>query len=110
MPLSQTELDAIAEAFGTGSQAGSTAPYGHTVQGALNVLTQNAESMTEYGLTVDDLPASKETEVREAVADLEHYRQKLARLFAEDLKDELDAVELPDGTVVDLPEPASQQA
>jgi DNA repair ATPase RecN len=66
--------------------------------------------MVEYGVEPADLPAEKEAQMREAVADLEHYRQKLARLFADDLKNELDAVKLPDGKVVQLPEPASQQA
>jgi len=110
MPLTQTELKAIEEAFGSSGTAGQTAPYGHTVQGALNVLTRSAEDMVEYGLEPADLPPKKETQMKEAVADLEHYRQKLARLFADDLKNELDAVELPNGTVVQLPEPASQQA
>lgn len=108
MPLTQTELRAVEDAFGTGGGAGQTAPYGHTVQGAFNVLTRSAEDMVEYGLDPADLPPEKETELQEAVADLEHYRQKLATLFAEDLKDELEAVELPDGTVVQLPDPPSQ--
>jgi hypothetical protein len=108
MPLTQTELKAIEEAFGTSGVAGRTAPYGHTVQGALNVLTRAAEDMVGYGLEPADLPSEKKAQMREAIADLEHYRQKLATLFADDLKGELEAVELPDGTVVQLPEPASQ--
>jgi hypothetical protein len=103
MPLTQTELEVIERAFGTGAGAGAEAPNGHTVQGSLNTVVRVGTDMQEYGLTVTELPDAKTVELTEAVEDLRYYRETLATLFADDLQDELDAVELPDGTVLELP-------
>jgi hypothetical protein len=105
MPLTQTELEVIEQAFGTGAGAGAEAPNGHTVQGSLNTVVRIGTDMQEYGLTATDLPAAKGAELEEAVVDLRYYRKRLATLFADDLQDELDAIELPDGTVLELPNP-----
>lgn len=104
MPITQTELQAIEDAFGTGPASGETAPNGHNVQGALNVVTRVASDMQQYGLSLSDLPEEKASEYREAVEDLRHYRSRLETLFADDLANELDGLELADGTVVDFPD------
>jgi hypothetical protein len=105
MPLTQTELEVIEKSFGTGADAGSDAPNGYTVQGGLNEVVQIGQDMNEYGLDLSGLPAEKQEALRQATEDLEYYRTTLATLFGDDLEDELDGVELPDGTVITLPAP-----
>jgi len=104
MPLTQQELAVFEDALGTGAQSGQSAPNGHNVQGALNVVSRVAEDMDDYGLSVADLPDEKATEYREAVEDLRHYRARLETFFAEDLVNELDGIQTSSGTVMPFPD------
>jgi hypothetical protein len=103
MPITQTDLQAIEDALGTGPQSGQSSPNGHNVQGALNVITRTAQDMQEYGVSLSDLPDEKATEYRAAVEDLRHYREMLAKEFAEELAGSLDGIELPDGSIMEFP-------
>jgi len=105
MPITQADLEVLEDAMGTGAASGQSAPHGHNVQGALNVCTRIGQDMAEYGLSLSDLPEPKAQEYREAVADLRHYREVLARAFGDELQGELDGIELPSGDVMDFPDP-----
>jgi len=103
MPITQADLEAIEDALGTGANSGRSSPNGHNLQDALNVITRIATDMNEYGVDLQDLPADKQTQFREAVEDLRHYRGLLATQFSDELDESLDGIELPDGTVMDFP-------
>lgn len=108
MPLTQTELAVFEDALGTGPQSGNSAPNGHNVQGALNVVSRVAQDMDEYGLALADLPQDKADQYRAAVEDLRHYRQRLATFFGDDLMNELDGIETDSGTVITFPDSGTE--
>jgi len=106
VPLTQTEIEVIEDAVGSGPASGASAPNGHNVQGAINVIMRTVEDMNQYALQPSDLPSDKRTEYEAAAEDLRHYRQKLATFFADELANELDEVEASDGTLYTLPDPS----
>lgn len=103
MTISQSTLQELEEALGTGAASGQNAPNGRNLQGALNQLQRIAQDMQEYGLALSDLPQEKQTQCEEAHEDYQYYRELLANVFAVDLEGADNAIELPDGSTVDLP-------
>jgi hypothetical protein len=103
MAITPEDLQTLQSAIGSTGQAGQAAPNGHTVQGALNVMTQIAEDLDRYDLSVSDLPDAKQADLEAAQEDFQFWGDEIARLFGEDLRDRDNSIELPSGTVVDLP-------
>lgn len=82
------------------------APYGYILVGALNLLEREAEHMDEYGLALTDLSQDKQDELELAHEALQWHVSELSHILADGFVGSDDAIELENGSTIDLPKAA----
>jgi hypothetical protein len=81
-------------------------PYGYTIVGAINELDRIAEEIDEYDLALADLNTEKQQRFELAHEALQHHVGSLSNCLADGFVEKDDSLELPNGSVVDLPRAA----